>query len=133
MSQENVGIVRRLYESGAVDGDYGALREALDPDVVYVNPPEAVEPGTRRGVDEVMAAAESASRSFGATEHKLRELFDAGETVVAFVTAQAQGRDSGTPVSQEEAHTWTLRDGKVISFEWSRDLRAALAAVGLSE
>jgi ketosteroid isomerase-like protein len=100
---------------------------------VYVNPPEAVEPGTRRGVDEVMAAAESASRSFGATEHKLRELFDAGETVVAFVTAQAQGRDSGTPVSQEEAHTWTLRDGKVISFEWSRDLRAALAAVGLSE
>ena len=133
MSQENVEIVRRLYESGAVDGDYEALREALDPDVVFVNPPEAVEPGTRRGVDDVIAGAKGAAKSFGATKHTIREVFDAGDTVVAFVTAQAWGRDSGIPVSQKEAHTWTLRDGKVISFEWSRDLRAALDAVGLSE
>ena len=39
--------------------------------------------------------------------------------MVAFVTAQARGRDSGAQVSQEEAHTWTFRGGKVIAFEWS--------------
>jgi hypothetical protein len=43
MSQENVEIVRRLYESGAVDGNYDALREVFDPEAVYVNPPEAVD------------------------------------------------------------------------------------------
>jgi ketosteroid isomerase-like protein len=133
MSQENVEIVRRLYESGAVDGNYDALREVLDPEAVYVNPPEAVDPGTRRGIEEIMASAESVSKSFRATEHKVRALFDAGEAVVASVTAHAWGRDSGAQVTQEEAHTWTLRDGKVISFEWSRDLPAALEAVGLSE
>jgi hypothetical protein len=36
-------------------------------------------------------------------------------------------------VTQEEAHTWTFRDGKVISFEWGRDLPAVLKAVGLSD
>jgi ketosteroid isomerase-like protein len=133
MSQENVEIVRSLYESGAVDGNFDALRQVLDPEAVYVNPPEAVDPGTRRGVDEVMAAVVSVSTSFEATDHQLRELFDAGEAVVAFVTALAWGRDSGAQVTQEEAHTWTFRDGKVISFEWSRDLPGALEAVGLSE
>jgi hypothetical protein len=34
-------------------------------------------------------------------------------------------------VVQEEAHTWTLRDGKIVRFEWGRDLRTALEATGL--
>src|SRR4051794_8802337 len=100
MSQENVEIVRRLYESGAMDGNYAALLELLDPDAVFVNPPEAVDPGTRRGVNEIMAAAESVAKSFGATEHKPRKLFDAGDAVVASITANAWGRDSGAQVTQ---------------------------------
>jgi hypothetical protein len=33
-------------------------------------------------------------------------------------------------VLQDEVHTWTLRDGKIVSFEWGRDLASALAAAG---
>jgi ketosteroid isomerase-like protein len=132
MSQENVDTVRRLYERRALDRDYDALREALDPDAVWINPPEAVEPGTRRGLDEILTAIENLGRSFAAIEHELRELFDADEAVVALVTFHAEGRDSGAQLTQEEAHTWTFRDGRIISFEWGRDLPAALAAVGLS-
>jgi hypothetical protein len=40
---------------------------------------------------------------------------------------------SGVEVSQEEIHTWTLRNGKPVRFEWGRDLAAALNAVGLEE
>jgi ketosteroid isomerase-like protein len=133
MSQENVEVVRRLYESGALDRHYDALRGVFDPEVVMVNPPEAVEAGTRRGADEIVTALENMQSSFDGTEHKLRELFDAGEAVVALVTFYARGRDSGAQLAQEEAHTWTFRDGRIISFEWGRDLPAALAAVGLSE
>jgi hypothetical protein len=30
-----------------------------------------------------------------------------------------------------EAHTWTLRDGQIVRFEWGRDLQRALEAAGL--
>jgi ketosteroid isomerase-like protein len=133
MSPGNAEIVRRLYETGAIDGQPDVLREVLDPDAVWVNPPEAVDPGTRHGAAEVLAAVENLTQSFEKAEHRLHEIFDAGDAVVAFVTFHARGRDSGAEVTQDEAHTWTFRDGKVISFEWCRDRRAALEAVGLSE
>ena len=132
-SERNAETVRRLYETGAIDGQPDVLREVLDPDAVWVNPPEAVDPGTRRGAAEFVAAVENLTNSFDILEHRLHDVFDAGDAVVAFVTFHARGRDSGAEVTQDEAHTWTFRDGKVISFEWSRDLRAALEAVGLSE
>jgi ketosteroid isomerase-like protein len=131
MSPSNAEIVRRLYETRAIDGQHDALREILDPDAVWINPPEAVDPGTRHGATEVLAAVENLAQSFEKAEHRLHELFDAGDAVVAFVTFHARGRDSGVEVTQDEAHTWTFRDGKVVAFEWSRDRRAALEAVGL--
>jgi len=54
MSRENVEIVRRIYDEGLMDRAVEALRPLLNPDVQYVNPAEAIEPGTRSGVDEVM-------------------------------------------------------------------------------
>ncbi|MBN1527589.1 MAG: nuclear transport factor 2 family protein [Thermoleophilaceae bacterium] len=132
MARENVEIVRRLYETGAVDRAPELLRDLLDDDAVWINPPEAVEPGTRRGAAEVLEALDNLSRSFETAEHTVRELFDAGDAVVASVTFHARGRDSGAELAQDEAHTWTFRNGRVVSFEWGRDLPAALDAVGLS-
>jgi len=50
--------------------------------------------------------------------------------VVAAVTFRARSRASDVELTQEEAHTWTFRAGKVTRFEWSRDLASALEAVG---
>lgn len=133
MSQENVETVRRLYADGALDGNAQALRALLDPEAVYVNPPDAVDAGIRRGADALLTAIQNLERSFETTEHAVGELFDAGDVVVALVTFQARGRDSGAQLTQQEAHTWTFRDGLIVSFEWGRDLPAALEAVGLSE
>lgn len=56
MSQKNVEIVRQ-----AVDAwnrrDIEDLNALGDPEREYVNSPTAIEPGTRRGRDEVRAAA----------------------------------------------------------------------------
>ena len=46
MSQENVELVRRIYD--AWDREESA-RDFIAADVEYVNPSYAVEPGTRRG------------------------------------------------------------------------------------
>jgi uncharacterized protein len=132
MSRENVELVRRIYDDGLIDRDHARLIDLLSPDVEFVNPPEAVESGTRRGRDEV-AQTLAAVEHFDWASHELHELFDAGDSVVALVTFRTRSRGSERQVAQEEAHTWTLRAGKIVRFEWGRDLREALEAVGLSE
>ena len=39
MSQENVEIVRRIYDEGLIDRDPEWLLELATPDIEYVNPP----------------------------------------------------------------------------------------------
>ncbi len=46
MSQENVEIVRSIYTAWLAGTSARAL---MDPDIEYVNPPDAVETGTLRG------------------------------------------------------------------------------------
>jgi ketosteroid isomerase-like protein len=99
------------------------------PDIEYVNPPEAVDPGTRRGRAEVNLALRRARQSSPSYRHELHQLFGLGETVVAAVRRHA-GRPSSSE-TQEEAHTWTLRDGKVVRFERGTNLETALEAAGL--
>ncbi len=133
MSQENVELVRRIYEQGLLDREPDQLLELATPDVEYVNPPEAVEPGDRRGGEDVAKAFRNLSETFDSTQNELCELFDGGDAVVASVRFYTRSRGSRSEVVQEEAHTWTLRDGKIARFEWGRDLKAALEATGLSE
>ncbi|MGH2978916.1 MAG: nuclear transport factor 2 family protein [Solirubrobacterales bacterium] len=123
--------MRGIYERGDFDRNPGFFAELAHPDVEYVNPSDAVEAGTRRGVDAVIAALEDTIASFEWMEHKPLELFDAGDQVVASVRFRARGAASGVEVEQNEAHTWTFREGKIVRLEWGRDLNAALEAVGL--
>jgi uncharacterized protein len=132
MSRENVEVVRRIYDDGLMDRDHARLIDLLSPDVEFVNPPEAVESGTRKGRDEV-AKVLAAVGHFDWASHELDELFDAGDSVVARVTFRTRSRGSERQVAQEEAHTWTLRAGEIVRFEWGRDLGEALEAVGLRE
>ena len=50
MSQENVEIVRRLIDAWNRQ-DVEAILALVHPEAEYVNAPNAVEPGTRRGHD----------------------------------------------------------------------------------
>ena len=85
------------------------------------------------GRDEVANAIRNMLEAFDSMSNELHELFDAGDSVVARVTFRTRSRGSEVKVAQEEAHTWTFREGQIVSFEWGRDLGAALEAVGLGE
>src|SRR4051812_38602869 len=95
-----------------MDGALEAMRPLLAPDVEFVNPPEAIEPGTRTGIDAVMAAFDAVG-AFETATSELRDLFPAGNSVVAAVTFRARSRGADVELTQDEAHTWTFRDGKV--------------------
>jgi hypothetical protein len=64
MSEENVEIVRRIYGEGLIDRDPKRfVDDFATPDIEYVNPPEAVDPGIRRGRAEVRLALRRARQS----------------------------------------------------------------------
>ena len=129
MSEENVEIVRRIYDDGLIDRDPKRLvDEFTSPDIEYVNPPDAEDPAVRRGRAEVRLAFRRARQRFPSYRHELHELFEHGDSVVASVSRHA-GNASKAEV-QEEAHTWTFGDGKVVRFERGADLKAAREAAG---
>jgi len=133
MSQENVEAIRRIYDEGLIDLDPEWLFEIATPDIEYVNPPNAVEAGIRRGPAEVVRAMRGFAEIWEESRHELHELFDCGDAVVAAVSWHTRSRHSERELVQEEAHTWTLREGRIARFEWGQDVEKALRAAGLSE
>jgi ketosteroid isomerase-like protein len=130
MSEANVEIVRHLYESGLIDRDPEELLKLAIPDVEYVNPPYAVESGVRRGLVAVARAMRRFAEPWEESRHELRELYDCGDVVVAAVRWHIRGRGSERELVNEEAHTWTLHEGRIARFEWGQDLSKALEAAG---
>ena len=133
MSEENVAIVRHVYVSGMMDRDPEELLQLASSDIEYVNPPYAVEPGVRRGPVAVAQAMRRFAEPWEESRHELRELYDGGDIVVAAVSWHIRGRGSLRELVNEEAHSWTLHNGRIARFEWGQDLGKALEAAGLRE
>ena len=130
MSQVNVDVVRRIYADGLIDRDPEWLLDLATPDIEYVNPPNAVEPGVRRGPAEVVRAMRGFAEPWRESRHELHELFDCGDAVVAAVTWTTRSHGSEMEITQAEAHTWTFRGGRIARFEWGQDVASALRAAG---
>src|SRR3954469_6753878 len=132
MSEENVETVRAIHEALA-RGESPATLRLLHPDIEYVNPPGAVEPGTRRGIAAYEDALRSINDVFEDVRIEVREIIDAGDQVVVLATYTARGRSSGAQRQHEDGYVWTIRDGKAVSFQWFNDPAKALEAAGLGE
>lgn len=133
MASDRVELVRGIYELWN-RGDRAATIELLQPDVEFVNPDYAVEPGTRRGVSSVREAMiENLDAAFSSYELDPHELIPAGEAqVLVLLMFRACGRDSGARIEVAEQHLWTLRDGKISRIEWFHDEAEARRAAGLA-
>ncbi len=130
MSQENVEIVRCMYEvwNGPLPAE--ALLPFVAQDFEYVNPSNAVEPGVRRGHEGMLAAQASLSAAFDEYSHEVDEITDLGDRVLAWVMFRARATTGGLRYDQAEAQIWTLRDGLITRHEWFHDRAEALEAVG---
>lgn len=51
---------------------------------------------------------------------------------MAALSFYARARGTANEIVQEETHTWSLRDGGIVPFEWGRDLASALESVDRS-
>jgi ketosteroid isomerase-like protein len=130
VSQANVQIVRRLYEAWQRDG-YGVVPELMDPDIEFVNPVYAVEPGTRHGYDGFAAAARSLASVYSDYRVSAVQFYDVGDRVAVRATVATRSAGRAVPIEAERGYVFDFRGGKVIRFAWFSDPAEALEAVGL--
>jgi ketosteroid isomerase-like protein len=127
MSEENVQLVRRIYDAWENDG---SARDFISADVEYVNPTYAVEGGTLHG-RKSFALVRDTYEDF---KIRVERFIDAGgDDVVALARYTASGRGSGVPLEGEHGYVWTVRDGQAVRFRWFSSHAEALEAAGLSE
>jgi len=135
MSQENVEIVRRVYEAAA-SHDASAVMALYHPKVELDASALGIESSGGdifRGHAGLRSLFREWHEAWGQIEYDYEELIDVGEQVISVVTRHARGRASGVEVERPFALLWTLRDDRVIRVVWFLDRADALEAAGLRE
>jgi len=132
MSEENVEVVRRIYEALNETGEppvgFGAPNYEFDASDVMPDMPPS------RGQEEAVRMFRSYSEMFDDFTVTLEEVIAAdNECVVTSVTDGGRMKGSDAEVWNRFFHVFTLRNGKVT--RWSSHLtrERALEAAGLSE
>ncbi len=134
MSQENVEIVRHLYDAVAA-GDAEAVIAFYDPKVVYdfSRSPNPLLQAVYRGHEGLRAFFREWSEAWEEVEDNCEELIEAGDQVISVVTTRGRGRVSGVEVEQTHHGVWTIHSGKIVNVTWVGTRDEALEAVGLRE
>ncbi|MCA1695961.1 MAG: nuclear transport factor 2 family protein [Actinobacteria bacterium] len=133
MSEENVEIVRRIYEQWS-EGDFRGGSDLLDPQVVVVIPGGFPDPGTYLGTEAIAAYTRTVMlETWERLTIEAEELLGAEDSVLADVHQRGVGSTSGVPAEMRYFTLWSFRGSKVIRIESFRERAEALEAAGLSE
>jgi ketosteroid isomerase-like protein len=109
MSQANVDVVRRLFDSYR-RRDYAEAAECLAPDVVY----EVGQELPAHGREAVRAMWERWGNTWDELETLPEEFIDAGQQVLVTVDYSARGRGSGIKFEERLFDVYTFSDGKCV-------------------
>ena len=132
MSEENVEIVRRVYDAVA-RRDTEAVLDLYDPEIEWRPWHDLTGRGVYRGHEELKMFYREWREAWGDYDEKYEELIDAGDHVVVVATGRGHGQASGAEVAWTQYGTWTIRDGRIIRVAWFPTRGEALEAAGLSE
>ena len=105
--------------------------ELLADDVEWVNPPEAVEPGSRRGADAFNEAIAHIYEGWEESHFEPERVVEDGDRLIALGVLQVRGREVGVDISREHGQIWTFRDGRAARVCWFNSHAETLAAAGL--
>jgi ketosteroid isomerase-like protein len=132
MSQENVDLVREGIRA-MENGDLDTIVASASPEVEFVNPDYALEPGKRIGPEGLRAGLKGMLDAFDDLRVEVNRLIDLEERVVALGCFSGRGRGSGAQFApQPFGLIFTFHHGKLVRYEWYWTASDALEAVGLS-
>jgi ketosteroid isomerase-like protein len=130
----NEEIVRRvlgvLNTSKSVEEAIATGVEDLwDPEIEFVNPEDAIERGTRKGVSGMRAVLQNFIEGAGAAATvELEELEERGDRVFVCWRVHARGASGAEAVGPPIGGVYTLRDGRILRIEWHWDVDEARAS-----
>ena len=136
MSQENVQIVRGVYEAAARrDGaSVMALYDAeVEWDVSRSPMARLVGGGVYHGHEGLSRFFRAYHDAWESVEYEPEEVIDAGPQVVTVDVERSRGRASGIVTDLTQYAVWTVRDRKIVRVVWFPTREEALAAAGLED
>jgi ketosteroid isomerase-like protein len=124
-------VVRRNFDAWN-RRDLDELIALSDAEIEYVNAPDAVEPGTRLGIDELARVARAQWDALGDARMAIEALYSVGDDVLAIARMSRSMPGSDIRLEGRFAARFTVRDGKMTRMEaLGGDVDAVLAAAGL--
>ena len=136
MSEENVEVVRRIYEAAARRDDvipFEVYSEDIVWDLSKARRATLLQKPVYLGHDGVRQFWREALSAWGEIDFEVEELIDADARVLAVIREREVGRASGVPVETTHLAVYTFADGKVIRLQIFDGHELALEAAGLSE
>ena len=138
MSQENVEIVRRVFEAFNRGGQPAVESAGFLGNEVVFDGTRAEIPGVGvfRGIDEVRTFFEEdwfATFPFEDWEIHIEEPIDNGDQVIVTSRQQGRGASSKAGTALTLGNIFTVRNGKIVRIQVFRRPEEALEAAGLSE
>lgn len=135
MSQENVEVVRQIFEASArrdADAIFALYHPDLEWDASRTQPGLGEFASIAHGHDGLRRFFREWRQAWGSDDYEYEELIDAGdEAVVSVGTQRGEGRVSGVQIARTLCGVWTIRDGRVIRAVWFPTREEALEAAGL--
>lgn len=123
MSQENVNVVRDIYEAFG-RGNIPAVLATLDPNIEWIaanNSPYA-DRSPYHGVNQVLEGVfMRIGADFDGFTIKVGELLDAGDKIVMLGSYSGVVKATGKPIDAQVAHVWTITGGKVVKWQQYTD------------
>jgi len=134
MSQENVEIVRRIFDTIDQSGWDAAFASGdidQDCEVTFKSGPQS---GTHKGLEQVQAVIGDVQGGFETWLVEPLELIESGDQVVAIVNNRLRPKGGTTgEFEYRNGSIWTIREGMIFSMVGYPTPEEALKAAGLSE
>jgi ketosteroid isomerase-like protein len=136
VSEENVSIVRGIFETGAMtnkDEILKALPEAIPvlfhPDAEWIEAPERVDAKSYRGHDGIRASFERWLEDWDEYRIEAQRFEDHDDEVLVVARESGEGHGSGASTQATVFAVFTFREGKVSRYREFYDEAAARAAL----
>jgi ketosteroid isomerase-like protein len=121
----------RVAYAAFASGDVERLRGFFHEDALYVNPPYAIEAGTRQGHEALSEIWNGIHSLFEYDGVDVNEVTQGPEGVLVVVRYHGRGRTSGAPVDVPMFHVLVIEDGLTKRLAWFGTREEAAEAAGL--
>ena len=125
----NLEVIKSLYLEGAEETKQN-LESSLSSNVEWTETAGFPYAGTYHGIDEVVknVFAKLAADWIG-FRADAGGFYDAGETIIVTGFYRATYRKTGKPMEASFAHTWTLKNGKIVKYVQCADTKKVWEAM----